>query len=140
LRGDHSAHQTRKVIYAMTSFQYAPGSPADGLPTLTQQLGLDHTVQQILDFANPDEPPQPKMVSLPAWPGYVGHQRHGDGEIWLEPRLYYPDEPVDMRCSGCRADSTVAFDEPGKLLMFIIGHQRGCQAIEDLITMAEAVS
>jgi hypothetical protein len=140
LRGDHSAHQTRKVIYAMTSFQYAPGSPADGLPTLTQQLGLDPAVQQTFDFSNPDSPPEPKIASLPVWPGYLGHQRHQGDEIWLEARLYLPHEPVDLRCSGCRADSTIGFIEQDKLLLFVVGHQRGCMHVEDLIQMSEAVS
>ena len=109
--------------------------------SLSAQLGRDTSVPQVYDFASSaDEPPQPKMVSLPRWPGYVGHTRHQGDVIWLENRPYFPDEPVDLRCSGCKADSTVAFDEPGRFLVFIVGHQAGCQAVEDLITMAEAAS
>jgi len=120
--------------------QGTAGRTAPVSDSLTSQLGLDPAVQQVFDFANPDEPPQPRMVSLPVWPGYVGHQRHGDGEIWLENKRYSPSEPVDLRCSGCRADSTIGFVEQDKLLIFVVGHRPGCEAVEDLITMAERAS
>jgi hypothetical protein len=100
------------------------------------------TVPKVYEFANgPDEPPQPKMVDLPPWPGYLAHTRWpGDGPIYMfEAEAYGPADPVDLRCSGCKADSTIAFDEPNRVLVFIVGHQRGCRAIEDLIEMAGAL-
>jgi hypothetical protein len=97
------------------------------------------TVPKTYEFANgPDEAPEPKMVDLPTWPGFVAHTRWpGDGPIYMfEARAYGPADPVDLRCSGCKAATTIAFDEPGRVLLFIVGHQRGCRAIEDLIEMA----
>jgi hypothetical protein len=97
------------------------------------------TVPKVYDFANgPDEAPEPQMVNLPTWPGFVAHTRHpGDGPIYMfEARAYGPADPVDLRCSGCKAATTIAFDEPNQVLLFVIGHQEGCEAIEDLIEMA----
>jgi hypothetical protein len=36
----------------MTNSQYAPGRPADSLPTLTEQLGRDSSVPQVYEFSN----------------------------------------------------------------------------------------
>ena len=99
------------------------------------------TVPKVYEFANgPDEPPEPKMVNLPAWPGYVAHTRWpGDGPIYMfGTQAYGPADPVDLRCSDCKAGTTIGFDEPNRVLMFIIEHQRGCRAIEDMIEMAGA--
>jgi hypothetical protein len=97
------------------------------------------TASAVIELANgPDDPPQPKMVDLPTWPGFVAHTRWpGDGPIYMfEAQAYGPADPVDLRCSGCKAATTIAFDEPNRVLLFIVGHQRGCRAIEDLIEMA----
>ena len=114
-------------------------TPSPGCAT-EPAIYLDGTaVPKVYEFANgADEAPQPKMVDLPTWPGFVAHTRWpGDGPIYMfDTGAYGPPDPVDLRCWGCKADSTIAFDEPNQVLVFIVGHQRGCQAIEDLIEMA----
>src|SRR5205809_7930654 len=77
----------------MLNSNHTAGWPASAEGSLTQQLGLDPAVQQTFDFSNPDEAPQPKMVSLPTWPGYVGHQRHGDG-LYIQAELTDRGEQV----------------------------------------------
>jgi hypothetical protein len=80
------------------------------------------------------------VVNLPAWPGCVAHTRWpGDGPIFMfEAEVYLPDDPVDLRCSGCTASSTIAIDQLERRIVFIVRHQRGCRAIEDMLAMAGA--
>jgi len=98
-------------------------------------------VPRVMELVNgPDEPPEPQMVDLPPWPGFVAHTRWpGDGPIYMfEAEAYGPADPVDLRCSGCTATSTAAIDAQERRIVFIIGHQRGCRAIEDMLEMAGA--
>ncbi len=97
------------------------------------------TAGAVIDLAGPDSPPEPKMVRLPRWPGYVAHTRWpGTGAVYLLDEPYGPDEPVDMRCGHCTADAQVALDEAGHRIVFIIAHQRGCRAVDDLLAMTGA--
>jgi hypothetical protein len=96
------------------------------------------TCSRIIDFSNgPDEAPEPKMVTLPQWPGYLAHTRHGDWRIWLDSsEVYYPDAPVDMRCGSCTPRSEIGLNHEDQEIIFLVHHQPGCQAIEDRLAMA----
>src|SRR5258706_16332122 len=85
---------------------HTPERAGQPSPDLSRRFPADDaggTCGNIIDFASgPDEAPEPKMVSLPQWPGYIAHTRHGDWRIWLDSSEgYYPDTPVDMRCGQC---------------------------------------
>lgn len=83
-----------------------------------------------------DAAPSPQVVRTPPWPGALVHFR-GAQPVLVEPHAYPPDEPVDLRCSGCRANALVIFDpeQPG-IVAFCADHEPGCQAIADMIEMA----
>jgi hypothetical protein len=100
-------------------------------------------VPRIIELVNgPDEPPEPQIVDLPTWPGFIMHTKWpGDGPIFMfDVEVYLPGDPVDLRCSGYTASSTIAIDQTDRRLVFIVGHQRGCRAIEDMLVMAGAQS
>ncbi len=116
----------------MNTSQGTLASSADG------QIYLDGT-PQVYEFANPgpDEPREPKIVSLPTWPGYVAHVAWPhDGAILLMPEVYEPDQAVDLRCGHCTATPVIAFDQMERRLIFLINHACGCRAAADLMAMA----
>jgi hypothetical protein len=115
-----------------------PAGDSGGTASIGAQIGDRRAGPRTYDFSGgPDEAAEPVEMSLPRWPGLMAHTRHGDDAIYLQAgTLYGPDEPVDMRCSGCVAVSTVALAHTDKTIVFIIGHGGGCQAVEDLLTMA----
>lgn len=114
--------------------------PASGEGSLTEQLGLDPADTQIFDFANPgpDSAPEPKVVNLPTWPGYLAHVRwpHDGPILLIGSEVYGPDDAVDMRCGHCTATSVVALDDLERRIVFMIHHQRGCSAVDDLMALA----
>jgi hypothetical protein len=83
-----------------------------------------------------DAPPSPQVIRTPPWPGALVHFRAGH-PVYVDPHRYEVDEPADLRCSGCRANSRVIFDpaEPG-IVAFCADHDPGCQVVADLIEMA----
>ncbi len=98
--------------------------------------------RNIIDLVNgPDEPPEPKHMRLPPWPGVLAHTRWpGTGTIWLQAgEVYGPGDPVDMRC-GCGARSEVGLDWELERIVFLVHHQPGCQALEDLLAITGAQS
>lgn len=99
------------------------------------------SASSIIDLASgPDEAPQPRMVNLPAWPGRIAHVAwpHDLSPILMMPEVYEPDQAIDLRCGHCVATPVIAFDHQGKVLVFMINHQRGCQAAADLMAVAGA--
>jgi len=98
------------------------------------------TEPKVYDFANgPDEPPEPQIVDLPTWPGYLAHVRWPhDGAVLLMPEVHRPEDAVDLRCGSCTAAPVITFDQQNKVLIFMINHQRGCQAVADLMAIAGA--
>jgi hypothetical protein len=80
--------------------------------------------------------PAPVVMQLPPWPGVVAHTRAGDRRIWLDASaVYLPDQPVDLRCS-CTAGTEIALDRLAGMIVFLVHHQPGCQAIQDKLQMA----
>lgn len=57
----------------------------------------------LVNDPDPDGPPEPKMVDLPQWPGFIAHcEWPHDGDVMLDgSHVYTPDEPVDLRCGHC---------------------------------------
>lgn len=95
----------------------------------------------VLDMANgPDEPPEPKMINLPRWPAYVAHVQwpHDTSPILLQPEVYEPEQAIDLRCGHCTATPVIGFDGAARVLIFMINHERGCQAAADLMAVAGA--
>jgi hypothetical protein len=99
---------------------------------------VGYRVVRIIELANgPDEPPEPKLVDLPPWPGHVAHVAWPhDGAILLMPEVYQPADAVDLRCGHCVATPVIAFDQLDRRLIFLINHARGCPAVDDLMTLA----
>ncbi len=116
-----------------------PRRPAGADDSLTRQFGRDSSVPQVFDFSSPDSAPEPRLVDLPTWPGYIAHVRWPhDGPILLLPEVYQPDQAVDLRCGHCTARPVIAFDQLDKRLIFMIHHARGCPAADDLMAAAGA--
>jgi hypothetical protein len=96
------------------------------------------TCGNVIDLSyGPDEAPEPKQIELPPWPGMIAHTRHGDGRIWLDAStVYNSSTPVDMRCGSCTAGTEIVLDHLTELLVFMIHHQPGCQAVSDMLALA----
>jgi hypothetical protein len=64
-----------------------------------------------------------------------------DGQpVYLDPHLYEPDEPIDLRCPGCRQVRSIVRFELHPAMAGIVAiaahHGTGCQAVRDLAAMA----
>jgi len=118
-------------------------------PRITDQLVLwpdGSTSLPPIDLVNgpdPDGPPEPKMVDLPQWPGYVCHVEwpHDSSPVMLDPStVYTPDLPVDLRCGHCVAGNQIYLDHQQRLILFLINHQPGCPFAADIAALCRSAS
>ena len=96
----------------------------------------------LVNGPDPDGPPEPKMVDLPQWPGYIAHcEWPHDGDVMLDPStVFTPDMPVDLRCGHCVADTQILLDHQQKLIVFMINHQPDCPFAADIAALCRGAS